>query len=54
MTALETANTGDFGDAYKCELLKSKMVGKYAPVPANDPYKLAILLLIHQHHCVHF
>ena len=38
MTALETINAGDFGDAYKCTLLKSKMAEKYAPVPANDPY----------------
>ena len=38
MTALETANAEDFGDVYKCTLLKSKMAEKYAPVPANDPY----------------
>ncbi|RIA91218.1 hypothetical protein C1645_822376 [Glomus cerebriforme] len=38
MTALETANAGDFTDAIKCGLLKSKLVGKYIPVPAQDPY----------------
>ncbi|GES90035.1 hypothetical protein GLOIN_2v1772633 [Rhizophagus clarus] len=38
MTALETANAGDFNDAIKCGLLKTKLGGKYLPVPANDPY----------------
>ncbi|CAB5351799.1 unnamed protein product [Rhizophagus irregularis] len=36
MTALENANAGDFDNAVKCTLLKSKMGGKYAPVPANN------------------
>ncbi|RGB29434.1 hypothetical protein C1646_766627, partial [Rhizophagus diaphanus] len=36
MTALENANAGDFDNAVKCTLLKSKMDGKYAPVPANN------------------
>ncbi|CAG8640225.1 3339_t:CDS:1 [Paraglomus occultum] len=35
---LENANAGDFDDAVKCTILKFKMAGKYAPVPANDPY----------------
>ncbi|CAJ0922627.1 10813_t:CDS:2 [Entrophospora sp. SA101] len=38
MTVLENANAGDFDDAVKCTILKSKMAGKYAPVPANDPF----------------
>ena len=38
MTVLETANAGDFDNTIKCTFLKSKMEGKYAPVPANDPY----------------
>ena len=38
ITALENANAGDFNNAYKCGLLKSKMGGIYAPVPVNDPY----------------
>ena len=38
MTVLENANAGDFDDAVKCNILKSMMGGKYAPVPANDPY----------------
>jgi hypothetical protein len=36
MTALENANAGDFDNAVKYTLLKSKMGGKYAPVPANN------------------
>ncbi|CAG8668459.1 6088_t:CDS:1, partial [Diversispora eburnea] len=27
-----------FLDANKCDILKTKMAGKYTPVPANDPY----------------
>ncbi|CAH1769741.1 14250_t:CDS:2, partial [Entrophospora sp. SA101] len=38
MTVLENANAGDFDDEVKCNILKSMMGGKYAPVPANDPY----------------
>jgi hypothetical protein len=38
MTVLETANVGDFNDAIKFGLLKTKLGGKYIPVPANDPY----------------
>ena len=38
MTALENANAGDFTDVIKFGLLKSKLGGKYIPVPANDPY----------------
>src|SRR5215216_6241368 len=38
MTALETANAGDFDDAVKCDILKSKMGGKYAPVPAQNDF----------------
>ncbi|CAB5366701.1 unnamed protein product [Rhizophagus irregularis] len=38
MTVLETANAGDFTDVIKCDLLKSKLTGKYIPVPAQDPY----------------
>ena len=38
ITALENVNAGDFDNAYKCGLLKSKMGGIYAPVPVNDPY----------------
>ncbi|CAH1770018.1 3485_t:CDS:1, partial [Entrophospora sp. SA101] len=38
MTVLENAHAGDFDDAVKCTILKSKMAGKYAPVPANDPF----------------
>jgi len=38
MTALETANAGDFNDAIKFAVLKSKLGGKYIPVPNNDPY----------------
>src|SRR5215216_90463 len=38
MTALENVNAGDFDDAIKLGLLKSKLGGKYIPVPANDPY----------------
>src|SRR5437763_16828010 len=40
MTVLENANAGDFDDVVKCTILKSKMAGKYAPVPANDPYTI--------------
>ena len=36
MTLLENANAGDFDNAYKCEILKSMMGGKYTPVPANN------------------
>ncbi|PKC52504.1 hypothetical protein RhiirA1_481339 [Rhizophagus irregularis] len=36
MTLLENANAGDFDNAYKCEILKSMMGGKYIPVPANN------------------
>jgi hypothetical protein len=38
MTALENANAGDFDNAIKCGLLKTKLGGKYIPVPNNDPY----------------
>jgi hypothetical protein len=38
MTALENATAGDFDDAIKFGLLKSKLGGKYIPVPAIDPY----------------
>ncbi|CAG8603199.1 9095_t:CDS:1 [Diversispora eburnea] len=38
MTALENVNTGDFNDGIKCNILKSKIGGKFAPVPANDPF----------------
>ena len=38
MVLLENANAGDFDNAYKCEILKSMMGGKYTPVPAQDPY----------------
>ena len=38
MTALENATAGDFDDAIKFGLLKSKLGGKYIPVPVNDPY----------------
>ena len=36
MTVLENANAGDFNDAVKCNILKSMMGGKYAPVPVNN------------------
>ncbi|GBB88673.1 hypothetical protein RclHR1_15220014 [Rhizophagus clarus] len=36
MTVLENANAGDFDNAIKCNILKSMMGGKYAPVPANN------------------
>ena len=36
MTLLEDANAGDFDNAYKCEIFKSMMGGKYTPVPANN------------------
>ncbi|CAB5309362.1 unnamed protein product [Rhizophagus irregularis] len=36
MTLLENANAGDFDNAYKCEILKSMMGGKYTLVPANN------------------
>src|SRR3989337_319880 len=38
MTALENANANDFDDAIKFGLLKTKLGGKYIPVPANNPY----------------
>ncbi len=38
MTALENANAGDFNDAIKFGLLKTKLGGKYIPVSNNDPY----------------
>ncbi|CAG8513398.1 18640_t:CDS:2 [Acaulospora morrowiae] len=38
MTVLENANAGDFDNAVKCTILKSKMAGKYTSVPANDSY----------------
>ena len=41
MTALENANVEDFDDAIKFGLLKSKLGGKYIPIPANDPYNSA-------------
>src|SRR3954447_8410149 len=36
MTLLENANAGDFDNAYKCEILKSTMEGKYTSIPANN------------------
>src|SRR4051794_17355539 len=36
MTVLENANAGDFDNAVKCNILKSMMGGKYAPVLANN------------------
>src|SRR4051794_31404256 len=36
MTVLETANAGDFDNAVKCDILKSKIGGKYASVLANN------------------
>jgi hypothetical protein len=36
MVALENANANDFNDAVKVEIMKGKMTGKYAPVPANN------------------
>ncbi|GES76190.1 hypothetical protein GLOIN_2v1772633 [Rhizophagus clarus] len=38
MTALENANAVDFDNMIKCGLLKTKLGGKYIPVPVNDPY----------------
>ncbi|RIA92135.1 hypothetical protein C1645_736599 [Glomus cerebriforme] len=38
MTVLENANAEDFDDAYKCEILKSMMGGKYAPVSLQNPF----------------
>lgn len=38
MTALETANAGDFNNAIKCSLLKSKLGGKYIPVPQQNNF----------------
>ena len=38
MTALETANAGDFDDAVKVEIMKGKIAGKYAPVPAQNNF----------------
>ncbi len=38
MAALNQVNADDFNDEYICTLLKSKMSGKYAPVPAQDPF----------------
>ncbi|CAG8715516.1 12260_t:CDS:1, partial [Cetraspora pellucida] len=36
MTVLKNANAGDFDNAVKCNILKSMMGGKYAPVLANN------------------
>ncbi|GES92003.1 hypothetical protein GLOIN_2v1778214 [Rhizophagus clarus] len=36
MAVLETANAGDFDNVVKCNILKSMMGGKYAPVPVNN------------------
>jgi hypothetical protein len=36
MVALENANANDFNNAVKVEIMKGKMTGKYAPVPANN------------------
>ncbi|CAJ0839263.1 1534_t:CDS:2 [Entrophospora sp. SA101] len=36
MTVLENAHAGDFDDAVKCTILKSKMAGKYAPLETNS------------------
>src|SRR6185437_13263071 len=38
MTALENDNAGDFDDAVKVEIMKGKMAGKYAPVPAQNNF----------------
>ncbi|GES87588.1 hypothetical protein GLOIN_2v1778214 [Rhizophagus clarus] len=38
MTALENANVRDFDNVIKCGLLKTKLGGKYIPVPVNNPY----------------
>ncbi|CAG8769553.1 15803_t:CDS:1 [Cetraspora pellucida] len=38
MTALEDANAGDFDDAVKVEIMKSKMAGKYASVLAQNNF----------------
>ena len=39
MTALENANAGDFNDAIKFGLLKTKLEGKYIPVSAKALHK---------------
>ncbi|CAG8687627.1 12554_t:CDS:1 [Dentiscutata heterogama] len=36
MMVLENANTGDFNNAVKYNILKSIIGGKYIPVPANN------------------
>ena len=36
MIVLENANAGDFDNAVKCNILKSMMGEKYAPVPVNN------------------
>src|SRR4051812_20356239 len=38
ITNANNANANTFVDAQKCDILKSKMGGKFSPVPANDPY----------------
>jgi hypothetical protein len=40
MTLLENANAGDFNNAVKCDILKSMMGGKYAPVPPQNTFVL--------------
>ena len=38
MAAFKNANAEDFNDVIKFGFLKSKLGGKYIPVPNNDPY----------------
>ncbi|CAG8773952.1 3128_t:CDS:2, partial [Dentiscutata erythropus] len=38
MAAAEGANAGAFNEVIRCQLLSSKMAGRFTPVPANDPF----------------
>lgn len=38
MVALELATAGDFDDAVKVEIMKGKVGGKYAPIPAQNNF----------------
>ena len=35
-----------FNAAARCQVMINKMTGRFAPVPANDPYAAVIQLLI--------
>ena len=45
MRALELANNEDFNDTVKCNILKSKIEGKYISILANDSFTVGNLAI---------